>query len=146
MIERIKSDLTRAMKSGDKTTVSVLRLLLSAARYAAIEENRDLREDEMAALVQKAIRSRRESIEAFRKGNREDLASREEAEVAVLERYLPSQMEGAELERAVDQILSELGITRKNEMGRAMKEFMARHRGKADGKAVNALMAARLKE
>jgi len=100
----------------------------------------------MAALVQKAIRSRRESIEAFRKGNREDLASREEAEVAVLERYLPSQMEGAELERAVDQVLSELGITRKNEMGRAMKEFMARHRGKADGKAVNALIAARLKE
>lgn len=146
MIERIKSDLTLAMKSGDKITVSALRMLLSAARYASIEEQRDLREDEMAALVQKAIRSRRESIEAFRKGNREDLASREEAEIAVLERYLPSQMEGAELERAVDQILSELGITRKNEMGRAMKEFMARHRGKADGKAVNALMAARLKE
>ena len=146
MIERIKSDLTRALKSGDRTAVSTLRMLLSAARYASIEERRDLRDDEMAALVQKAIRSRRESIEAFRKGNREDLASREEAEVAVLERYLPSQMEGAELERAVDQILSELAITRKNEMGRAMKEFMARHRGKADGKAVNALMAARLKE
>jgi hypothetical protein len=146
MIDRIKSDLTQAMKSGDKTTVSTLRLLLSAARYAAIEEKRDLREDEMAALIQKAIRSRRESIEAFRKGNREDLASREEAELAVLERYLPSQMEGAELERSVDQLLAEMGITLKKDMGRAMKEFMARHRGKADGKTVNALMAARLKE
>ncbi len=146
MIERIKSDLAQAMKSGNRTAVSALRMLLSAARYAAIEEKRDLKEDELAALIQKAIRSRRESIEAFRKGNREDLAAREEAEVAVLERYLPAQLEGAELERLVDALLAEMGIARKQEMGRAMKEFMTRHRGKADGKTVNALMAARLKE
>jgi len=145
MINRIKSDLTGAMKSGDKTAVSALRMLLSAARYASIEEKRDLSEDEMVALIHKAIRSRKESIEAFRKGNREDLVVREEAELAVLEKYLPSQMAGQDLERAVDQLLSELGITRKSEMGRAMKEFMARHRGVADGKRVNALIAARLK-
>jgi hypothetical protein len=145
MINRIKSDLTGAMKSGDKTAVSTLRMLLSAARYASIEEKRDLSEDETVALVHKAIRSRKESIEAFRKGNREDLAVREEAEMAVLEKYLPSQMAGEDLERAVDQLLSDLGITRKSEVGRAMKEFMARHQGKADGKAVNALIAARLK-
>ncbi len=146
MIERIRSDLNQALKSGDKVTVSTLRMLLSAARYAAIEGKREMAgEDEMAALVQKAIRSRRESIEAFRKGGREDLARKEEAEVAVLERYLPSQLEGAELEEAVSRLLSELGITEKKDLGRAMKEFMARHRGKADGKAVNALIAARLR-
>ena len=99
----------------------------------------------MAVLVQKAIRSHRESIEAFRKGGREDLAAREEAEVAVLERYLPSQLEGAALEEAVDRLLSELGITEKKDLGRAMKGFMARHRGRVDGKAVNALIASRLK-
>jgi len=145
MIDRLQEDLKQAMKSGDKTTVSVLRLLLSSARYAVIEEKRDLREDELAALIQKSIRSRKESIEAFQKGGRQDLADKEAAELKVLERYLPAQMEGAELERAVDQLLAELKITEKKELGRAMKEFMARHRGKAEGKAVNSLIASRLR-
>jgi uncharacterized protein YqeY len=145
MIDRLKSDLSQAMKSGDKTAVSVLRMVLSAARYASIEEKRELSDDELLALIQKSIRTRRESVEAFRKGNREDLALREEAEIALLERYLPAQMGAEELARAVDQLLAEMGITQKKEMGRAMKEFMARHRGVADGKAVNALIAARLK-
>ena len=91
------------------------------------------------------VRSRKESIEAFRKGGRGDLVEREEAELKVLERYLPAQMAGVELEQAVDRLLSELGITEKKDLGRAMKEFMARHRGKADGKAVNALIASRLR-
>jgi uncharacterized protein YqeY len=145
MIDRLKADLTQAMKSGDKTAVSVLRMLLSSARYASIEARRDLDEGEVLALIQKGIRSRRESVEAFRKGSREDLAQREEAEIALLERYLPAQMGAEEMERAVDRLLQELGITQKKEMGRAMKEFLARHRGAADGKAVSAVIAARLK-
>ena len=145
MQERIQADLKQAMKAGDKTTVSVLRMLLSALKYASIEEKRDLKEEEFASLVQKSVRSRKESIEAFRKGGRGDLVEREEAELKVLERYLPAQMAGIELEQAVDRLLSELGITEKKDLGRAMKEFMARHRGKADGKAVNALIASRLR-
>jgi|SRR5437867_7941179 len=145
MQERIQADLKQAMKAGDKTTVSVLRMLLSALKYASIEEKRDLKEEEFASLVQKSVRSRKESIEAFRKGGRGDLVEREEAELKVLERYLPAQMAGVELEQAVDRLLSELGITEKKDLGRAMKEFMARHRGKADGKAVNALIASRLR-
>jgi uncharacterized protein YqeY len=145
MMDRIQSDLKEAMKSGDKIAVSTLRLLLSMIRYAAIETKRDLRDDETAALIQKAIRARRESIDAFRKGNRPDLVQQEEAELGVLMRYLPAQLEGEELEQAVDQLLRETGITQKKDMGRAMKEFMARHRGKADGKAVSVLLGARLK-
>jgi len=145
MIDRIQSDLTRAMKSGDRTAVETLRMLLSALRYATLDQKRDLQDQEAAAVVQKAIRSRRESVEAFRKGNREELALKEEAEIAVLERYLPAQMEGAELEQAVERLLAELALTDKKDLGRAMKEFMNRYRGKADGKAVNALIAARLR-
>jgi uncharacterized protein YqeY len=77
------------MKSGDKTTVSVLRMLLSSLRYASIAEKRNLSDEEVAALVQKSIRSRKESIDAFRSGGRTDLAEREEAELKILERYLP---------------------------------------------------------
>ena len=144
MIQRIQDDLKQAMKAGDKTTVSVLRMLLSALKYSSIEAKRDLNEEEAAALILKAVRSRKESIEAFRNGGRPDLAEKEEAELKIAERYLPAQMEGPELERAVDALLAELGISDKKDLGRAMKEFMARHRGKADGKAVNALIASRL--
>ena len=145
MIDRLQEDLKRAMKAGDKMTVSVLRMLLSALKYSAIDEKRDLGPEEVAALLQKSIRSRKESIEAFRKGGRPELAEKEEAELKIVEQYLPAQMEGPELERAVDSLLSELDITQKKDLGRAMKEFMARHRGKADGKAVNAIIASRLR-
>ena len=145
MISRIQEELKQAMKAGDKTTVSVLRMLLSSLRYASIAEKRELRDEEFSALVQKSIRSRKESIDAFRNGGREDLAQKEEGELKILERYLPAQMQGAELEKAVDQILLDLGITEKKDLGRAMKEFMNRHKGKADGKQVNALMASRLR-
>ncbi len=145
MMDRIQADLKQAMKSGDKTTLSVLRMLLSSMKYAAIEQKRDLDEAEAAAVIQRAIRSRKESIEAFRGGGRPDLAEQETRELAVLERYLPAQMEGAELERVVDELLSATGITEKKDLGRAMKEFMARHKGKADGKVVNALIASRLR-
>ena len=144
MLQRIQEDLKLAMKSGDKVAVSVLRMLVSSFKYASLEAKRDLTDEEAAALLLKSIRSRKESIEAFRSGGRPDLADKEEAELKVVERYLPAQMEGAELERAVTDLLAELGITQKKDLGRAMKEFMARHRGKADGKAVNALIAAKL--
>jgi len=144
MIQRIQEDLKLAMKSGDKVAVSVLRMLVSSFKYSSLEARRDLTEEEAAALLLKSIRSRKESIEAFRAGGRPDLADKEEAELKIVERYLPAQIQGAELERAVTDLLAELGITQKKDMGRAMKEFMARHRGKADGKVVNALMAAKL--
>jgi uncharacterized protein len=144
MIERMQEDLKRAMKAGDKTTISVLRMLLSALKYSVIDAKRDLNKEEVAALIQKSIRSRKESIEAFRTGGRPELAEREEAELRIVEQYLPAQMEGPELEQAVDGLLAELNITQKKDLGRAMKEFMSRYRGKADGKAVNALIASRL--
>lgn len=145
MIDRIQAELKEAMKSGDKTTVSVLRMLLSSLRYASIAEKRNLSDEEIAALVQKSIRSRKESIDAFRSGGRIDLAEKEEAELKILERYLPAQMEGAELEKAVQQLLLDLGITEKKDLGRAMKEFMSRYKGKVDGKRVNALIASLLR-
>ena len=83
-------------------------------------------------------------MEIFRKGNREELAAKEEAEVAVLERYLPKGLSPEELSAAVDAVIAELGAKGPSEAGRVMKEIMARHRGRVDGKAVQALVAARL--
>ena len=145
MIERIKADLKEAMKRGDATAVSTLRMLVSQVQYARIELKRELKEEDYLTVLQRAVKTRRESIEQYEKGGRRDLAEKEKAEIAVVERYLPAALGPEETVRAVDALLQELGITEKKDLGRAMKEFMARHRGRVDGKSVNALFASRLK-
>jgi len=144
MIDRFKTDLAEAMRKGDTVAVATLRLLISQSQYARIEAKRDLKDDDYLVILQRAVKTRREAIEQYEKGNRRDLADKERAEIACVERYLPAAMDPEEMTRAVDALLRELGLTRKQDLGRAMKEFMARHRGRVDGKAVNALIAARL--
>jgi len=145
MIDTLKNDLKDAMRRGETITVSTLRMLISQFQYARIQAGRDLAEEDGLVLLQRAVKTRRESIEQYEKGGRHELADKEKAEIAVVERYLPKAMSPEETARAVDALLQELGLTDKKDLGRAMKEFMARHRGRVDGKAANALIAARLK-
>ncbi|HEX9427339.1 MAG TPA: GatB/YqeY domain-containing protein [Candidatus Polarisedimenticolia bacterium] len=145
MIDRIKADLKEAMRRGDTVALSTLRMLVSQVQYARIELKRELAEEDYLTLLQRAVKTRRESIEHYDKGGRKDLADKERAEIAVVEKYLPAAMSPEETAAAIDALLRELGITDKKDMGRAMKEFMARHRGRVDGKSVNALIATRLK-
>ena len=145
MIDTFKNDLKEAMRRSDAVSVGTLRMLISQYQYARIQAGRDLGEEDVIALLQRAVKTRRESSEQFRKAGRAELAAKEEAEIGVVERYLPKGLTPEEVGRAIDALLAELGITEKKDLGRAMKEFMARHRGKVDGKAINALIAARLK-
>jgi len=145
MIDRIKADMKDAMRRGDTVALSTLRMLVSQVQYARIELKRELAEEDYLTLLQRAVKTRRESIEQYDKGGRKDLADKERAEIAVVEKYLPAAMSPEETSAAIDALLGELGITDKKDMGRAMKEFMARHRGRVDGKSVNALIASRLK-
>src|SRR6266850_450507 len=145
MIETFKTDLAQAMRQKDAIATATLRMLISQVQYTRIEAKRELTENDYLAVLQRAVKTRREAIEQYDKGGRKDLADKERAEIAVVERYLPAVMSPEETARAVDGLLAELGITEKKDLGRAMKEFMARHRGRADGKTVNALIASRLK-
>ena len=144
MIDRIKSDLRAAMKQRDTTAVATLRMLVSQVQYVRIELKRDLEEKDYVSILQRAVKTRREAIEQYEKGGRQEQADLERSEIVVVERYLPAQMGEAEVARAVDDLLKELGLTSKKDLGRAMKEFMERHRGRVDGKMVNALIASRL--
>ncbi len=144
MIDRIKSDLLVAMKQRDTTTVATLRMLISQVQYARIDLKRDLEEKDYVAILQRAVKTRREAIEQYEKGGRPERADQERSEITVVERYLPAQMGEAEVARAVDELLKELGLTSTKDLGRAMKEFMERHRGRVNGKMVNALIASRL--
>jgi uncharacterized protein len=145
MIDRLKADLKSAMKRGDATETATLRMLVSQIQYARIELKRELKEEDYLAVLQRAVKTRREAIEQYEKGARPELAAREKQEITIVERYLPEAMGPEETTRAIDALLKELGLTEKKDLGRAMKEFMARHRGRVDGKSVNALIAARLK-
>jgi len=145
MIEKLKADLTQAMRRHETITVATLRMLISQVQYARIEAKRELVEDDYLTLLQRAVKTRREAIEQYDKGGRKDLADKERAEIVVIEGYLPAALGAEETAAAVDALLQELGISEKKDLGRAMKEFMSRHRGRVDGKTVNALIASRLK-
>jgi len=145
MIDRLKADLADAMRRKETVAVSTIRMLMSQIQYARIEAKRELTQDDYIAVLQRGVKTRREAIEQYEKGGRKDLADKERAEIAVIERYLPAAMSAEELAQAVDALLKEIGVTEKKDLGRAMKEFMGRHRGRVDGKSLNALIASRLK-
>ena len=130
----IESDLKQALKAGEKRRVSTLRLLLSAFQNDRIEKGRELTDEESEALVRRAVKQRRESIEQYRKVGREDLAATEAEELQILEAYLPKGLSDAELEAAIVAIIREKGFQAARDAGLVMKELMTLHRGRVDGK------------
>jgi uncharacterized protein YqeY len=134
MQARIESDLKAAMKSGDKRRVSTLRLLLSVLKNEKINSQRELTDEEAEAIIRRAVKQRKESIEVYERTGRADLAAGEKEELAILEAYLPQAMSDAELEETIRGIVKEKGFSSAKDIGQLMKELMARHRGRADGK------------
>lgn len=141
---RLRSDLATALKGGDAEGVATLRMLLSELRNAEIEKGRALTDDEVLGLVAAGVKSRRESIEQFRRGGREELAAREEAQIAVLERYLPPALATEELDALVGQAIAATGAASPQEMGKVMGWLMPRVRGRADGTEVSRRVKERL--
>jgi uncharacterized protein YqeY len=129
-----EDDLKAALKAGDKTKVATLRLLIAALKNERIQAARDLTADEVEAAVRRAVKQRKDSIEQYQKGGRQDLVDAEKAELKVLEGYLPQGLSEADLEAAIRGIVTEKGFTASKDVGLVMKELMARHRGRVDGK------------
>ncbi len=144
----IQAAVITAMKSGDKATTSAIRLIQSAVKNRDIEARTQTAVVEDDALVvevlQKMVKQRRESIEMFEKGGRHELADKEKAEVAVIERFLPAQMSEAETTAAIEAIKAELGATGMKDMGRVMAELKARHASSLDMSKASGLVKAAL--
>lgn len=142
MRERINQDVKDAMKSGDKRRLSTLRLVTAAIKDRDIAARVDdkgqatgrdkVPDQDILALLQKMIKQRRESIETYRKGNRPDLVEQEAAEIAVIEQYLPQQMDEAKAREAIAAVVSELGATSVKDMGRTMAALKERYTGEMD--------------
>lgn len=135
--QQIASDLKDALKAGDERRKTALRLLMAAAHNAEIEAGRELDEGGLLGVISKQVKQRRESIEEFRRGNREDLVAREEAELAVLLGYLPEQMSREEIVEAARRVIAEVGAQGPGDKGKVMPVLIGQLRGRADGREIN---------
>ena len=138
--ERIDSDLKDAMRAKDAGKLSVLRMLKSAIKYAAIEKSGaegQLDDAEATQVIRKQVKQRQDYIESFEKGGRAELATKEKEELAILSAYLPQAMSGEELATAVREAIAEVGATSRAQMGAVMKSLQGRLAGRADGKSLS---------
>lgn len=142
--ERLHDDTTAAMRSGDALRRDVLRMAQSAIYNAEKAKRTTLSEDDVLAILAREVKTRRESVEAFRNGGREDLAAKEEAEIAILGDYLPEPLSGDELQALVDEAIAATGATSARDLGKVMGWLSPRTRGRADGKVVSGMVAAAL--
>jgi uncharacterized protein YqeY len=139
--DRIQTDITAAMRSGDSLRRDVLRMTQNAIQSVEKRERRELADDDATAIVTREVKTRRESIEAFRKGGREDLATKEEAEIAILTEYLPEQLDDAAIAALVADAVAATGASNARDLGKVMGWLAPKTRGRADGRRVSELVA-----
>jgi uncharacterized protein YqeY len=139
--ERVQTDIATAMRAGDGLRRDVLRMVASAAYNVEKREGHPLTDDEYLAVLVREVKTRRESVEAFRAGGREDLAAREEAEIAVIAEYLPAALSEDEVGALVDEAIAATGAASPRDMGKVMRWLAPKTRGRADGKHVSELVA-----
>ena len=140
MRDRIENDIRQAMRSRDQVRLDALRYLKSALQMVEKTKGESLDDAGVVEVVTKQVNDRRESIRMFEQGNRGDMVAKESADLAVLESYLPPQLNHDELAQLVREVIDEVGATTMRDKGRVMGRLMPQVRGKADGAVVNALV------
>jgi uncharacterized protein len=143
-VDDIQTAMYEAMKARRGEEAAALRLLLAELRSAEIEARAELSEEQVAAVVQREAKKRREAEAAYRDAGRADRAEHEAFELSVISRYLPAQLDRAELERMVDEAIAASGATSPRELGKVMGILMPKVKGRADGNEVRKLVQARL--
>jgi len=142
--EQLDVELKQAMRDKDALKLSVVRMLKSAIKYREIELMKPLDEAGVLAVVSSEIKRRRDSVEQYKAGNRMDLADKEDAEIKILQAWLPAQLGGEEIQRLVEAAVQKANAQGPKDMGAVMKLLMPETQGKADGKVVSELVKARL--
>jgi uncharacterized protein YqeY len=142
--ETIEGEMVLAAKTRDKLRLSALRMLKSGLHNREIDLKRELNEAEFLQLLSSMVKQRKDSIEQFGKGGRADLVEKEEAELKVIEEFLPAQLSESELDAAIAEAIGEVGAEGVRDMGKVMKVLMPKLTGRADGKALGEKVKARL--
>ncbi len=142
--EKLDADLKAAMKNKDALKLSVVRMLKSAIKYREIEVMKSLDDAEVQVVIASEVKRRRDSVEQYKAGNRQDLADKEEAEIAVLQAYQPQQLSEGELSAKVDEVVARVGAKGPKDMGAVMKALLPEVQGRAEGKIVSEMVKQRL--
>jgi uncharacterized protein YqeY len=135
--QKLADDLKQAMRDGDKVKRSAIRMAMAAVKNAEIARQAALEDGDILGVIAKEIRQRKESIEAFKQGDRQELAAQEEAELAILEQYMPQQMTREEITAEARRVIEEVGAESIRDKGKVMPPLIARLKGKADGREIN---------
>jgi len=138
--QKLTDDLKQAMRDGDKVRRSVIRLAMAAIKNAEIARQAALEDADILGIIAKEVRQRKESIEAFKQGDRPDLAAQEEAELAILQEYLPQQMTREEVIAEARRVIDEVGAQGLSDKGKVMPKLIAQLKGRADGREINAVV------
>jgi len=133
----ITDDIKGAMKSGDTVKKDTLRMLIASVNNAEKARQSDLDNADILGLIAKEVKRHQESIDAFKQGNRQDLVDKEEAEMDILQSYLPEQMSREDIAAAAREVIGVVGAQDPGDKGKVMKELMPKLKGKADGKEIN---------
>lgn len=137
--QKLQENLKQAMRNRDRLRSSVIRLILAGIKNAEIAKREVLNDADILGIITKEVRQRKESILAFRQGNRQDLVDIEEAEMAILAEYLPEQMSREDIVTAVGNVIKEIGAQGLRDKGKVMARLMPQLKGKADGRDINAV-------
>jgi uncharacterized protein YqeY len=144
--DKIQADIANAMRSKEALKLGVLRMMKAAVKNKEIEKMKPLEEPEVLAVFNSLVKQRKDSIEQFRNGGREELARKEEAEILIIEQYLPAGASEDEIRRAIEEAIQETGATTPKEMGKVMKATLTKLAGKtADGAKVSQMVNERLR-
>jgi uncharacterized protein YqeY len=139
--EQLNSDLKQALRDRDKIKASCIRLVLSAVKNAEIAKRAELEETEILGVIAKEVKQRKESIEAFKQGNRQDLVAQEEAELTILMEHLPKQISRDEIITAARKIIDEVGAQGLGDKGRVMGKLIPQLKNRAEGSEINAVVS-----
>lgn len=142
--KKLQDDLVVSMKAREALKTSVLRMVIADLKNIRIEKGSDLTDDDVLGALRSGVKKRRDSVEAFTKGGREELAAKERDEIAILETYLPAQLDAVAIAKVVDEVIAELGSTSKKDMGQVMKAARARLGDRADGRLLSQIVGSRL--
>jgi len=140
LTEKIRAELTAAMKARDAERLSTLRMLQSAFKYQQIESGHELSDEEAMTVIRKAVKQRLDSIEQYTKGNRPELAEKERKEMELLKTWLPADLTDEEIESGIREIIASTGAQSKKDMGKVMKEASAKYKGRVDGRKIQEIV------
>jgi len=141
LTEKVRADLTSAMKAQEKDRLSTLRMLQSALKNEQINVGHELSDEEAMSVIRKAVKQRQDSIEQYANAGRTELADKERAEMDLLKTYLPAELSETELESGLREIIASTGAQSKKDLGKVMKEATARYKGRADGKKIQEVVS-----